>query len=105
MNTSSGAGVIGIKGSPAYTASKHGVIGLTRAAALDYAAQNLRINAICPGYIDTPLMGRFTGGTAEGRAKVVARNRLGEWASRRRSRPLSSGSARTRPPSWSATPW
>src|SRR3954469_1733686 len=72
VNTSSGAGVIGIKGSPAYTAAKHGVIGLTRAAALDYAAQNLRINAVCPGYIDTPMMGRFTGGTPEGVAKVVA---------------------------------
>jgi NAD(P)-dependent dehydrogenase (short-subunit alcohol dehydrogenase family) len=77
VNTSSGAGVIGIKGSPAYTAAKHGVIGLTRAAALDYAAQNLRINAICPGYIDTPMMGRFTGGTPEGRAKVVAEEPAG----------------------------
>jgi NAD(P)-dependent dehydrogenase (short-subunit alcohol dehydrogenase family) len=77
VNTSSGAGVIGIKGSPAYTAAKHGVIGLTRAAALDYAALNLRINAICPGYIDTPMMGRFTGGTPEGRAKVVAEEPAG----------------------------
>jgi len=72
VNTSSGAGLIGIKGSPAYTAAKHGVIGLTRAAALDYAAQNIRINAVCPGYIDTPMMTRFTGGTAEGRAKVIS---------------------------------
>src|SRR5881628_335456 len=77
VNTSSGAGVIGIKGSPAYTAAKHGVIGLTRAAALDYAAQNIRINAVCPGYIDTPMMGRFTGDTPEGRAKVIVEEPIG----------------------------
>jgi NAD(P)-dependent dehydrogenase (short-subunit alcohol dehydrogenase family) len=77
VNTSSGAGVIGIRGSPAYTAAKHGVIGLTRAAALDYAARNLRINAVCPGYIDTPMMDRFTGGTAEGRAKVISEEPAG----------------------------
>jgi len=77
VNTSSGAGVIGIKGSPAYTAAKHGVIGLTKAAALDYAAQNIRINAVCPGYIDTPMMGRFTGGTPEGRAKIIAEEPVG----------------------------
>ena len=77
VNTSSGAGVIGIKGSPAYTAAKHGVIGLTRAAALDYAAQNIRVNAVCPGYIDTPMMSRFTGGTLEGRAKVIAEEPVG----------------------------
>lgn len=77
VNTSSGAGVIGIKGNPAYTAAKHGVIGLTRSAALDYAAQNIRINAVCPGYIDTPMMSRFTGGTLEGRAKVIAEEPVG----------------------------
>src|SRR5438132_962351 len=77
VNTSSGAGVIGIKGSPAYTAAKHGVIGLTRAAALDYAAQNIRVNAVCPGYIDTSMMGRFTGGTAEGRARVISEEPIG----------------------------
>src|SRR3954469_460668 len=77
VNTSSGAGVIGIKGSPAYTAAKHGLIGLTKAAALDYAAHNIRVNAVCPGYIDTPMMGRFTGGTPEGRAKVIAEEPAG----------------------------
>ena len=61
----------------AYAASKHGVIGLTRAAALDYAAQNIRINAVCPGYIDTPMMGRFTGGTSEGRAQVISEEPIG----------------------------
>ncbi|MEJ7607030.1 MAG: SDR family oxidoreductase [Bryobacteraceae bacterium] len=76
VNTSSGA-VTGIKGSPAYTAAKHGVIGLTQAAALDYAAQNIRVNAVCPGYIDTPMMDRFTGGTPEGRAKVIAEEPVG----------------------------
>jgi NAD(P)-dependent dehydrogenase (short-subunit alcohol dehydrogenase family) len=77
VNTSSGAGVIGIKGSPAYTAAKHGVIRVTRAAALDYAAQNIRVNSVCPGYIDTPMMARYTGGTAEGRARVIAEEPIG----------------------------
>jgi NAD(P)-dependent dehydrogenase (short-subunit alcohol dehydrogenase family) len=77
VNTSSGAGVIGVAGNSVYTAAKHGVIGLTRAAALEYAAQNVRINAVCPGYIDTPMMTRFTGGTAEGRARVVSEEPIG----------------------------
>jgi NAD(P)-dependent dehydrogenase (short-subunit alcohol dehydrogenase family) len=77
VNTSSGAGIVGIKGSPAYTAAKHGVIGLTRAAALDYAAQNIRVNAVCPGYIDTPMMDRYTGGTPEGRTKVISEEPIG----------------------------
>ena len=75
--SSSGAGVIGIKGSPAYTAAKHGVIGLTKAAALDYAGQKIRVNAIAPGYIATPMMDRFTGGTAEGRQKVISEEPVG----------------------------
>jgi NAD(P)-dependent dehydrogenase (short-subunit alcohol dehydrogenase family) len=77
VNTSSGAGVKGFKGQAAYVAAKHGVVGLTRAAALDYASQNIRINAVCPGIINTPMMDRFTGGTPEGRQQVIAQEPIG----------------------------
>lgn len=77
VNTSSGAGVIGIKGGAAYAAAKHGVNGLTKSAALDYAAQNIRVNVVAPGYIATPMMDRFTGGTAEGWGKVVSEEPIG----------------------------
>jgi NAD(P)-dependent dehydrogenase (short-subunit alcohol dehydrogenase family) len=77
VNTSSGAGVKGFKGQAAYAAAKHGIIGLSRSAALDYADQNIRINAICPGIIETPMMDRFSGGTPEGRQKVIAQEPIG----------------------------
>jgi NAD(P)-dependent dehydrogenase (short-subunit alcohol dehydrogenase family) len=77
VNTSSGAGLVGVKGIPAYSASKHGVIGLTKTAALDYAQSNIRVNAVCPGFIDTAMMQRFTGGTSEGREKVIAMEPMG----------------------------
>jgi len=77
INTSSGAGVKGFAGGGAYGAAKHGVIGLTRCAALDYAAANVRINAICPGIIETPMMDRFSGGTPEGRERVIGQEPVG----------------------------
>ncbi|GAB3353446.1 SDR family oxidoreductase [Micromonospora halotolerans] len=77
VNTSSGAGVVGIAGQAAYTAAKHGVVGLTRSAALDYARSGVRINAVCPGIIATEMMDRFTGGTPEGRDRVIAQEPIG----------------------------
>src|SRR3954447_6247887 len=81
VNTSSGAGIIGIRGQAAYVAAKHGLIGLTKSAALEYAAQGVRVNAICPGIIEIPMMHRFSGGTPEGRARVIDQEPVGRMGS------------------------
>jgi NAD(P)-dependent dehydrogenase (short-subunit alcohol dehydrogenase family) len=77
VNTASGAGVKGIAGQAAYCATKFGIIGLTKAAALDYADKGIRVNVVSPGIIATPMMDRFSGGTEEGRQRVIAQEPVG----------------------------
>jgi len=77
VNTSSGAGIRGVAGGAAYAASKHAIIGLTRSAALDYARQNIRVNAVLPGNIETPMMDRFTGGDIQKAIDLEPVGRLG----------------------------
>jgi NAD(P)-dependent dehydrogenase (short-subunit alcohol dehydrogenase family) len=64
VNMASILGWVGFANAPAYSAAKHGVIGLTRTAGIEYATQNIRINAVCPGFIQTPLL--ENAGMAEG---------------------------------------
>jgi len=77
VNTASVAGLVGFAGIPAYTASKHGVNGLTKQIALDYAKENIRVNSVCPGVIHTPMIERFTGGDPAALAALEASEPVG----------------------------
>ena len=80
VNTSSGAGLMGFANLPAYVASKHGVVGLTKSVALELARSNVRVNAVCPGSVRTPMLEGFTGGDEQallGMGKIQPIGRLG----------------------------
>ena len=77
VNCSSIAGMRGFASMPAYTASKHAVIGLTKTSALEYASSHIRINAVCPGVIDTPMIDRYVKGDKELYAALIAKEPVG----------------------------
>ncbi len=78
VNVSSIMGFRAFAGQPAYTAAKHGVIGLTKAAALDHAAQGVRINAVAPGFIETPLLAHLSEEKKQEAAMLHPVARLGQ---------------------------
>ena len=81
VNLASIYGIVGAPNTAAYTASKHGVAGLTKVAALDYAKQGIRVNAVCPGGVETPMLKRAfekVPGMAEGISSAEPVGRLAQ---------------------------
>ncbi len=78
VNTASIAGHIGIPTASAYVASKHGVLGITKSAALEYAAKHIRVNAVCPGYVQTGMTGDIDAARVAQIVSKVPLRRLGE---------------------------
>jgi NAD(P)-dependent dehydrogenase (short-subunit alcohol dehydrogenase family) len=78
VNTASIAGLIGLPTASNYTAAKHGVVGITRTAALEYATDHIRVNAVCPGYIRTPMTDATMQLRGEYLMSLVPMRRLGE---------------------------
>ena len=72
VSTASAAGLIGIPGAASYNSSKHGVVGLTKTVALEYASRNIRVNAVCPGFIETPMLDRVTDASVKIRDQLIA---------------------------------
>ncbi|HET9728985.1 MAG TPA: glucose 1-dehydrogenase [Acidimicrobiia bacterium] len=81
VNMSSGAGVVAAPGQPQYTAAKHGVLGLTKQAAQEYAGAGIRVNAVLPGQTDTPAMRAYLEALPDGGERMLRRLPMGRMAS------------------------
>ena len=79
VNTASVAGLRGAPTMPVYSASKHAVIGLTKSAALEFSRSALRINAICPGFVDTPMLARTIGESDQARSRFLRSQPVGRF--------------------------
>lgn len=77
VNCSSLGGLVGLPARAAYHASKHGVIGLTKSAAVEYAPRGIRINVICPGVVETPMVNSMLEGQAEAMAEIIQQQPIG----------------------------
>jgi len=77
VNTASDAGLVGLAGAAAYNAAKHGVVGLTKTAALEYATQNIRVNCVCPGFIRTAMVERVIDRGSIGEDVMIASEPIG----------------------------
>jgi len=80
VNTASTAGLRGSRLASAYAASSHGVVGLTKSAALEYAMDGIRINAVCPGIVDTPMIRCYIAGDAKREAQFTTASPIGRMA-------------------------
>jgi NAD(P)-dependent dehydrogenase (short-subunit alcohol dehydrogenase family) len=80
VNISSGAGLVGVRGYSGYVASKHAEIGLTRSTALDYAHLGIRVNAVCPGLVNTPLIAEMVNENPALHEELTAAHPLGRIA-------------------------
>jgi len=79
VNTASAAGLVATPGNIGYSASKFGVNGITKTAAVEYGAYGIRVNSVCPGFVETPMMATYLGSEA-GRALVRSVEPIGRWA-------------------------
>ena len=77
VNNSSNCGLVGADGVPVYSAAKHGGVGLTKTAAIKYAQVGIRVNAVCPGPVETPMVGNIVARQPEIVAAITAREPIG----------------------------